>query len=290
MRHPLPASGFSLVEILIVLAITAIAAAITIPSILDLRRTGSEARAAAALKGELMPACIQFQQFYDATRDLDGDLLGDFPLHPACLVGARAGLADASFASYDEPLNTGIPSDLLDRGSWNNTAGLTNSSQQVNIRLAGAGATISNCKTGASVGGYSFGFLGGGVPHIESTYRFSYTTPAPAGTYLRDDGISLRDTMITAFAVPESSSAGQRAFAMSINPFFYRGMVTQAFMQPIFGNRPTWYLASDARLSPTRGMFTAPAGFPVTLASAATGGVVVPSQFGINTAVATQVQ
>lgn len=273
MRHALR-SGFTLVEMLVVLAIMGIAASVSIPSIMDMRRTGSESRAAAALKAELIPACLQFQNMYSATRDVDLDLVGDFPLHPACLAGGQAGL-NGEIATASAALTA----PLLDRSVWGNASASWYTSQMVNLRLPGSGST-STSYNGTLVDGYAYGFLTGGTPNIISTATFS-------GLNVEN---SLRDVMITVFATPTNSQSGHRSFAMSINPFYYRSMLTQTIAPAWQTPYQTYYLSYPANLS-SSGMFFCPAGLPLAAtASAATGGVTIPGAFRLNTTVAKPMQ
>jgi len=289
MKTPTTSAGMTLIEILLTVMIMATAAAITLPSVMDMRRTGSEARAAMALKGELLPACLQYQQMYDETRDMDDDQLGDFPLHPACLCGGRAGL-NAELATAQVALS----SDLVDRNIWGTASAIIGtpsynggsaasyySSQKVNLRLP-SGASYSAAFQGVNHGGYSFGFLTGGTPHIY------YTDSYPPGVHYADS--SLRDVMITLFATPNQAESGHRSFAMSINPFLYRGMVAQTNAPESYFPYHTWYLSYSASVSGS-GMFFYPAGIPVAeAASAATGGVSIPGIFRLNTTVTSQMR
>jgi prepilin-type N-terminal cleavage/methylation domain-containing protein len=73
--------GFTLIELMIVIAIIAIIAAIAIPNLLESRISSQEAASAAALKSGLLPAEVQFQAGGYADRDNNG--IGTF-----CVTGA----------------------------------------------------------------------------------------------------------------------------------------------------------------------------------------------------------
>src|SRR6185503_12435050 len=64
--------GFTLIELMIVIAIIAIIAAIAIPNLLESRVTAQESSAAAALKSGLLPAEVQFQAGGYADLDTNG--------------------------------------------------------------------------------------------------------------------------------------------------------------------------------------------------------------------------
>ena len=71
MRH-----GFTLIELMIVIAIIAIIAAIAIPNLLESRVSAQEAAGATALKSGLLPAQVQFQA--GCYIDTDGNGLGEY--------------------------------------------------------------------------------------------------------------------------------------------------------------------------------------------------------------------
>jgi len=68
--------GFTLIELMIVIAIIAIIAAIAIPNLLESRITANEAAASASLKSGIFPAQVQWQA--GGYQDADGDNIGEY--------------------------------------------------------------------------------------------------------------------------------------------------------------------------------------------------------------------
>ena len=68
--------GFTLIELMIVIAIIAIIAAIAIPNLLESRLTANESASAATMKSGIFPAEVQFQA--GGTLNIDGNSTGEY--------------------------------------------------------------------------------------------------------------------------------------------------------------------------------------------------------------------
>lgn len=68
--------GFTLIELMIVIAIIAIIASIAIPNLMESRVTANEAAASASLKSGIFPAEVQFQS--GSYQDMDADNVGEY--------------------------------------------------------------------------------------------------------------------------------------------------------------------------------------------------------------------
>jgi len=137
--------GFTLIELMIVIAIIAIIAAIAIPNLLESRVTANEAAASASLKSGFFPAQTQFQA--GSYCDADADGRGEYAAAPQFLAGlvdvsARAGTAavpaaaDMTFA----PVKT---LSLLD-ASFNNANGTAMAAVANSTTPATAGSGVAN--------------------------------------------------------------------------------------------------------------------------------------------------
>lgn len=80
--------GFTLIELMIVIAIIAIIAAIAIPNLLESRITANESAAAASLKSGFHAAQTQYSA--GAYSDLDGDGRGEYASDHAWLAGSTS--------------------------------------------------------------------------------------------------------------------------------------------------------------------------------------------------------
>jgi prepilin-type N-terminal cleavage/methylation domain-containing protein len=87
--------GFTLIELMIVIAIIAIIAAIAIPNLLESRITSNESAAASSLKAGVFPAQVQFQAggFLDANTDGVGDFATGYAMMSGASITPTGGSA-----------------------------------------------------------------------------------------------------------------------------------------------------------------------------------------------------
>ena len=96
--------GFTLIELMIVIAIIAIIAAIAIPNLLESRITANESAAAASLKSGIFAAQAQFQS--GAYSDCDGDGRGEYATDHAWLAGGKRGDAIGGHTAAADAVGT----------------------------------------------------------------------------------------------------------------------------------------------------------------------------------------
>jgi len=91
-------TGFTLIELMIVIAIIAIIAAIAIPNLLESRISSNEAAAAASLKSGVFPAEVQFQagNYVDngGPAGIGADGIGDFCTWYPSMAGSTGASAN----------------------------------------------------------------------------------------------------------------------------------------------------------------------------------------------------
>jgi len=103
--------GFTLIELMIVVAVIAIIAAIAIPNLLRSRMSANEAAAIGALR-TISNAEVQFQSA--GILDADADNVGDFALlGPATAVGTLANPVAGAEPFVDNVLGSGTKSGYL---------------------------------------------------------------------------------------------------------------------------------------------------------------------------------
>jgi prepilin-type N-terminal cleavage/methylation domain-containing protein len=175
--------GFTLIELMIVIAIIAIIAAIAIPNLLESRITANEANAATSLKSGMFPGQVQYQN--GGYVDVDADGRGVFAAHPSFLAGAT-GAGDVLDAAPVKAIS-------LIEGKFNNTAGQAGVATQT-INTAAANA--------ANAGAYDYHF-------------YVNTTNGALGTATSAEDEA--ESFWGGVAVPKDTngSEGRRAFAIN---------------------------------------------------------------------------
>jgi prepilin-type N-terminal cleavage/methylation domain-containing protein len=168
--------GFTLIELMIVIAIIAIIAAIAIPNLLESRITANESAAATSLRSGVLPAQTQFQSggYIDVDLNGRGVYAGNFPSLAGMAIAA--GVAPALTTAPNKTLSLMGP-------QWNNTAG----TGQVNDGNTVAVGTV-NIPTGAytaggsaNVGAYNFSLRRSNAVELDAeTYWGAVAIPVGA--------------------------------------------------------------------------------------------------------------
>ena len=135
--------GFTLIELMIVIAIIAIIAAIAIPNLLESRITANESAAATSLKAGIFPAQVQFQA--GGYLDENNNGRGCYSTHTAYLSGAL-GTNAAAGSVGGGPVKA---LQLLDP-KFQDTTGAG-----PNVALIGGTASLYSASS-ARVGGYDY--------------------------------------------------------------------------------------------------------------------------------------
>ena len=182
--------GFTLIELMIVIAIIAIIAAIAIPNLLESRITANESAAAASLKSGIHAGQTQFQA--GAYSDLDSDGRGEYANCTAWLAG-----------SHDGPGAAVVHATVLAADYAANIPGVNRSDRVITLV-----APTYNVGDGVAVGAYQYRI------DLNMT-AFAGGTPAALDGGAAD--MNLQESFWAAYAAPNNAgNDGRRAFAINV--------------------------------------------------------------------------
>jgi prepilin-type N-terminal cleavage/methylation domain-containing protein len=166
--------GFTLIELMIVIAIIAIIAAIAIPNLLESRISSNEAAAASSLKSGVFPAQVQFQagNYVDqgGPSGVGADGIGDFAVGFEAMAGGTSAVAGSIWPA--------VPLSLLP-GSWDSASPNVNNY----MFLCGSNYEVAFCVAcypsdqAAGIGRRCFAINSGGTVYATPA---ATTNPAPA--------------------------------------------------------------------------------------------------------------
>jgi type IV pilus assembly protein PilA len=178
--------GFTLIELMIVIAIIAIIAAIAIPNLLESRISSNEAAAAATLKSGVHPAEVQFQggNYLDGNGNGIGDFAYDFSLMAGTTVATGPTLA---LSLLPQPWATGDATAAGNGVNVNNYNFSADSAYEY-----GFGAVCVPSDGGASIGRRKFAITAAGTVYS--------TQPASTNTLPTLTSIWAAGTNFTSYA------------------------------------------------------------------------------------------
>ena len=218
--------AFTLIELMIVIAIIAIIAAIAIPNLLESRITANESAAAASLKSGIFPAQVQFQS--GSYSDIDSNGRGEYAVDHRFLAGATAAATTGT---------TGKALSLLSP-NFNTTEGNPVGSYQYKIDICTSPGTLS----GDQVYGESF-FAAYGAPNTAgSDGRRAFGINSFGIVYSTKQTLALTDITLAKI------SYGATTAATAVPPAAPAATSGAAGTKPIFVSDPT---VSNASINST---------------------------------------